>query len=78
MNSVSIAHPKSHDEAAALLRDDSYSLPQIKGGGMDIVDHMKAGLTEPDLLIDVRRLGSRTPIRMDGERLSFDDGYVIF
>ncbi len=77
MNSVSIAHPRSHDEAAALLRDDSYSLPQLKGGGMDIIDHMKEGLSSPDLLIDVRGLGSRTPVRIDGDRIALDASVTL-
>jgi len=73
MNALSIAQPKTYDEAARVLanEDGSYRLPILKAGGMDIVDHLKEGLMEPDLLVNVRMLrsnGAAQPIRMkDGE-----------
>lgn len=36
-----------------------FSLPVLKAGSMDLVDHLKEGLTHPDLLIDVKGLRSR-------------------
>lgn len=72
MNTVSIAQPSSYDQAAMYLRDRSYRLPVLKGGGMDVIDHMKEGLLEPDLLINVRTLGSRQRIRGDGETIVID------
>lgn len=56
MNSFSLARPKSYTEAATMLREKRWSLPVLKAGGMDLVDHLKEGLMEPDLLIDVKRL----------------------
>jgi xanthine dehydrogenase YagS FAD-binding subunit len=56
MNRFAIAQPKTYEQAQALLVDERFSLPVLKGGGMDLVDQMKEGLIEPDLLIDVRQL----------------------
>jgi xanthine dehydrogenase YagS FAD-binding subunit len=56
MNRFAIAQPKSYKDAAALLSDKRFTLPVLKGGGMDVVDHLKEGLIEPDVLIDVKRL----------------------
>ena len=54
MNRFAIAKPRSIDEAAQLLADRRrFSLPLLKAGGMDLLDHLKEGLIEPDLLIDV-------------------------
>jgi xanthine dehydrogenase YagS FAD-binding subunit len=59
VNSFAFARPKSFAEAANLLAERGrYSLPVLKAGGMDIVDHLKEGLFAPDLLIDVKRLRS--------------------
>lgn len=58
MKAFAFARPKSFAEAGALLAGGRYSLPVIKAGGMDIVDHLKEGLFAPDLLIDVKRLRS--------------------
>ena len=44
---------------------------------MDIVDHMKEGLQAPDLLIDVRRLGSRTAISISGDTILFDASVTL-
>jgi xanthine dehydrogenase YagS FAD-binding subunit len=56
VNRFAIAQPRTFAEAAALLKDGRFKLPILKGGGMDVVDHLKEGLIEPDLLIDVRKL----------------------
>jgi len=69
MNPFAIARPETYEQASTLLLDDRFSLPVLKAGGMDVVDHMKEGLMEPDLLIDVKRLG-----RQAGGAISEADG----
>ncbi|MBT8485934.1 MAG: xanthine dehydrogenase family protein subunit M [Phycisphaerales bacterium] len=59
MKAFAFARPASFAEAGELLADRRYSLPVLKAGGMDVVDHMKEGLLEPDLLIDIRATGVR-------------------
>jgi len=54
MNRFAYAKAVSFQEAGTLLKDSRFKLPVLKGGGMDLLDHMKEGLIEPDLLIDVR------------------------
>ena len=54
MNRFSYAKASTWDEAQALLGDRRFSLPVLKGGGLDLLDQMKEGILEPDLLIDVR------------------------
>lgn len=75
MNRFAIARPESFARASTLLRDGRYELPVIKAGGMDVVDHMKEGLIEPDLLVDVKRLRS-TPngpvIRREGDQIRIE------
>lgn len=76
--SFAIARPKSRERAARLLTDGSYRLPVIKAGGMDVVDHLKEGLTDPDLLIDIQPLrpDDRRPVHQveteAGPRISID------
>jgi xanthine dehydrogenase YagS FAD-binding subunit len=60
MNRFALAQPRSFGEAASLLADKRFSLPVLKGGGIDLVDHIKEGLTEPDVVVNIRR------VRMDG------------
>lgn len=58
MNKFAIAHARSFEEASALMKDGlggRFKLPVIKAGGMDVLDHLKEGLIEPDVLIDVRQ-----------------------
>lgn len=70
MNSFALANPRSYAQAAACLKDGRYKLPVLKGGGMDIVDHLKEGLMEPDLLVNVKRIPSQgDAIRMEGGKL---------
>ncbi len=56
MNRFSIAEPRTYKEAGGLLTDARFKLPILKGGGMDVVDHLKEGLIEPDLVINIKRL----------------------
>jgi len=55
MNKFSMAQPRTPAEAATLLVDKRFSLPMLKAGGIDVVDHLKEGLYQPDLLINIRR-----------------------
>ncbi len=56
MNRFAIAQPRSFDEACELLGNGRFSLPVLKAGGMDVLDHLKEGLIEPDALIDIRKV----------------------
>ncbi len=58
MNRFAIAQPHTLDEASTMLQDKRYTLPVLKAGGIDLLDHMKEGLSEPDVLIDVKSLRS--------------------
>jgi xanthine dehydrogenase YagS FAD-binding subunit len=58
MNPFAIAQPKTFAEAAELMTDARFKLPILKAGGLDVVDHLKEGLYEPDVLVNVRRLSS--------------------
>ena len=53
MNRFAIARAASYDEASSLLTGNTHSLPVLKAAGMDVVDHLKEGLIEPDLLVDI-------------------------
>lgn len=57
MNSFAFARARSFEEAGEVIRDGSYKLPVLKAGGIDLLDHLKEGLLEPDALVDVKRLG---------------------
>lgn len=58
MNRFAIVRARSFKEASELAVDKRFKLPVIKAGGMDVLDHLKEGLIEPDLLIDVLKLKS--------------------
>jgi len=58
VNKFSYANPASFAEAGALLAEKRFALPVLKAGGLDVLDHMKEGLMEPDLLINIRTLRS--------------------
>ncbi|MCP3905002.1 MAG: xanthine dehydrogenase family protein subunit M [Planctomycetes bacterium] len=58
MNRFAVARPHTVEQASRLVTDARFSLPVLKGGGMDLVDHMKEGLLEPDLLVELRGLGA--------------------
>lgn len=53
MNRFTIATASSFADASAIVKSDRFELPIFKAGGMDVVDHLKEGLWEPDALIDV-------------------------
>ncbi len=56
MTPFALASPRTWEQASELLADRRFSLPVLKAGGMDVVDHLKEGLIEPDVLINVKRL----------------------
>jgi xanthine dehydrogenase YagS FAD-binding subunit len=58
MNRFAYATPKTFKDAAELLKDKRFKLPILKGGGVDVIDHLKEGLIEPDLVVSVRRVKS--------------------
>lgn len=62
MNRFAFAQPKTFQEAAGLLADKKYSLPVLKGGGIDLIDRLKEGLTEPDVVVNVRRIRPDGPV----------------
>ncbi len=72
LTKLAIARPRTTDEATALARDGRFSLPLYKAGAIDVVDHIKEGLLEPDLLIDVRAVTRARP-----EKLITRDGMTI-
>lgn len=68
MQPFAIAKPTDHAHAAAMLADKRFTLPVLKAGGMDVVDHLKEGLFRPDVLIDVKRAGrtaGAAPVRRE-------------
>jgi len=59
VNPFSYATPKTFAEASTLIKERAgakYQLPILKGGGMDVIDHLKEGLIEPDLVVSVRHV----------------------
>lgn len=56
MNRFAYAQPRTFAEAATLLGEKRFSLPMLKSGGIDVLDHLKEGLIAPDVLINVRTL----------------------
>jgi len=69
MNRFAIGRANSFKEAGDLLADKRFSLPVLKGAGMDVLDLMKEGLLAPDLIVDVRRVragGAAEPVSQGG------------
>jgi xanthine dehydrogenase YagS FAD-binding subunit len=56
MNRFAVARPRTFEQARQLLGDRRFALPVLKAGGLDVLDHLKEGLAEPDLLINIRSL----------------------
>jgi xanthine dehydrogenase YagS FAD-binding subunit len=56
LNRFTLVRPKSYAEASGVLTSKTYSLPVLKAGGLDVLDHMKEGLWSPRALVDVKRL----------------------
>lgn len=74
MNRFSLATPRSFQEAAGVLADKKWSLPVLKGGGIDLIDRLKEGLTEPDVVVNVRRvrLQGGAPITESGGKIRIE------
>lgn len=75
MNRFSLATPTTFAQAATALADKKYALPVLKGGGIDLIDHLKEGLTEPDVVINIRRIrtdGARAPITEAGAKIRIE------
>ena len=58
MNPFALARPTTLEQASALSTDKRYSLTVLKAGAIDLLDLMKEGVVEPDLVIDIRPLSS--------------------
>jgi len=56
MKSFAVIQPGTFAEAASLMVDKKYSLPVLKAGGVDVLDHLKEGLWSPDILVNVKRV----------------------
>lgn len=72
MNRFAYAQPKTYAEAAAALTDKRFSLPVLKAGGMDVLDHLKEGLIKPDAIISIKRVRSRA----GGQPISEENGLI--
>ena len=74
MSGMTIVKARTYAEAGQLARGGKYSLPIIKANGLDVLDHLKEGLIEPDALVSIRGLQSDAGpvIRLDGQRLRID------
>jgi xanthine dehydrogenase YagS FAD-binding subunit len=77
MNRFAMATPTRFADASELVKGKGggkYSLVVLKGGGIDLVDHLKEGLVEPDLIVNIKRIRgdggpiSATPTSPDGAR----------
>lgn len=69
MNAFTIVQPRSYEQASAVITGGRYRLPVIKAGGMDVLDHLKEGLLDPDALVNVKRINRDKPgdaIRLEG------------
>ena len=78
MNPFTIVRPRSHREASAIVRGETgvrYRLPVLKSGGLDLLDHLKEGLLDPDALVDVRglrRAEDAPAVERSGDRVLID------
>lgn len=75
MNKFAVAQPRDYAQAASLLVDRKFSLPVLKAGGLDILDHLKEGLTEPDLLINLKGLRNKDhgdAVSREGDRIRIE------
>lgn len=80
MNRFAFARPRSLDEAGKALADARFALPVLKAGGIDLLDHLKEGLVEPDVLVDIKPLarGNGGPvISKEGGRIRLEAGTTL-
>lgn len=79
MNSFTYVRARNQGEALSAVKEAKFSLPVLKGGGLDLVDQMKEGLIAPDALIDVRGVrgegdaaaGAPDAVEMKGDVIRF-------
>lgn len=62
--------PSTVDEAVGLLAAES-GLTRILAGGTDVLVQLRTGVVEPDLIVDIKRIGGMTSIAEE------DGGYRI-
>jgi len=79
MNRFALATPKTFKEASDLVKDKRYKLAVLKGGGVDLIDHLKEGLIEPDLVVNVRRVRSDggAPISQSANGIRIEAGATL-
>lgn len=53
MKEFAIAQVTSTRQAIETLNDKRFTLPVLKAGGMDVVDHLKEGIIDADLLVNL-------------------------
>ena len=49
------AKPNSEQEVVSLLKE-SQGITRILGGGTDVLVQMKSGVTDPDLIVDIKNI----------------------
>jgi xanthine dehydrogenase YagS FAD-binding subunit len=75
MNRFAVVQPRSFAEASSLMSDKRFKLPVLKAGGLDVIDHLKEGLSEPDVLVNIRRLrseGSKDAVSEAGGKIRIE------
>lgn len=73
MNSFAVASPKSFEDASRLASEKTHRLAVIKAGGIDLIDLLKEGLIEPDLLVNIRTLSTgEQPISASAEEIRIE------
>ena len=68
-NSMRYVAPGSIDEAVSLLAAES-GPARVLAGGTDLLVQMRAGIVEPDLVVDIKRIPGMQPDRAGEGRLS--------
>ena len=70
MNPFAYTSPKTTTDASALAGPNGdFALPVLKSGGMDLLDRMKEGLEQPDLIIDLTRIEDPALDTLDAGRI---------
>src|ERR1700735_846556 len=70
MRSFRHVTPTTVDEAIHTL-STAPGKPKLLAGGTTLVDLMKLDVEQPDLLVDITRIGQLREIRVDGDTLAF-------
>ena len=56
------AKPSTEQEAVNLL-NEAQGITRILGGGTDVLVQMKSGITEPDLIVDIKKFQELNKLR---------------